>query len=114
MPSASTASSRSRGGQGDILQSLSVEDDSRPRLHRRAGRLGRQAVAGLPKQRPRKMIAAILGRISVAAVARRAGVVEAGPSPGRRRRKPARGGHTLPGEPEERGEEERGRARPVR
>jgi AcrR family transcriptional regulator len=32
-------------------------------------RLGREAVAGLPKQRPRKMIAAIMGRISDAAVA---------------------------------------------
>ena len=32
-------------------------------------RLGREAVAALPKQRPRKMIAAILGRISDAAVA---------------------------------------------
>ena len=32
-------------------------------------RLGREAVAGLPKQPPRKMIAAILGRISDAAVA---------------------------------------------
>ena len=32
-------------------------------------RLGREAVAALPKQRPRKMIAAIIGRISDAAVA---------------------------------------------
>jgi AcrR family transcriptional regulator len=32
-------------------------------------RLGREAVAALPKQRPREMIAAILGRISDAAVA---------------------------------------------